>query len=232
MSIPTASTPAALLASLLAALPAAMPATMTASGASPTAGNDLYEAYLFGLVLRAARTEGFGVTFANADGSATDLRLRRAPGRLATGGPKSARFTHAVLACQPRPALEVHTGVGVVGKSKVVHEADVLVLPQSAAERCRTYDLDPGGQSAALLIEAKYYTKPVGLDTGREFLGLCSDIAAKRKVFAATVASDSVVHLFSGTSTDHDIGVLPRREAERSLVHLIRRILRGYGSRL
>jgi hypothetical protein len=213
---------------MLASLPAAMPATMT----SATAGNDLYEAYLFSLVLRAARMEGFGISFANADGPAAVLRLRRAPGRLAAGGPPSARFTHAVLSCPPRPALEVHTGVGVVGKSRVVHEADVLVLPQAAAERCRAYDLNPTGQGTLLLIQAKYYTNPVGLGTGREFMGLCSDVATKRKVFAAIVASDSVVHLLSGTSTDHDIGVLPRREGERSLLRLIRRALRDYRSRL
>ena len=48
VSTPTQATPAALLASLLAALPTALPTTMTATGPSPTAGSDLYEAYLFG----------------------------------------------------------------------------------------------------------------------------------------------------------------------------------------
>jgi hypothetical protein len=152
VSTPSPATPAELLASLLATLPTALPTTMTAAGPAPTAGNDLYEAYLFGIVLRAARMEGFSVAFANADGPATVLRLRRAPGRLSTGGPPAARFTHAVLACPSRPALEVHTGVGVVGKSKVVHEADVLVLPQAAADRCRDFDLDPRGYDAELLL--------------------------------------------------------------------------------
>jgi hypothetical protein len=178
-------------------------------GPTPTAGNDLYEAYLFGLVLVAASREGFNAVLADADGPATVLRLRRAPGRLPSGGLPGARFTHAVLECPPRPALELHTGVGVVGQSKVVHEADVLVLPQADADRCRSLDLDPRGRDAELLIEAKYYTNPVGLGTGREFLGLRSDISAKHKVFVATLVGDSVLSLFSGKSVPHDICVFP-----------------------
>lgn len=230
MSVPTPTTPAALLASLLAALPIALPTTMTTAGPTPTAGNDLYEAYLFGLVLRAARLQGFIITLADTDGPATVLRLRRGPGRLPSGGPPGARFTHAVLACAPRPALELHTGVGVVGQSKVVHEADVLVLPQADADRCRNFNLDPRGYDAELLIEAKYYTDPVGLGTGREFLGLRADVSAKQRVFVATLVSRSVVSLFSGKSVPHDVGVLPRRPGEISLLSLIQRVLRDYRS--
>lgn len=230
MTAPTPATPAELLASLLAALPIALPTTMTATGPEPTAGNDLYEAYLFGLVLRAARSEGFGITLFDADGPAAVLRLRRAPGRLASGGPPGSRFTHAVLTCPPRPALEVHTGVGVVGQSKVVHEADVLVLPESDADRCRNLDLDPPGRDVELLIEAKYYTNAVGLGTGREFLGLRADISAKHKVFVATLTSGSVVSLLSGKSVPHDVGVLPALRGEVSLLSLIQRVLRDYRS--
>jgi hypothetical protein len=231
VSTPTPATPAELLASLIAALPSALPTTMTAAGPTPTAGNDLYEAYLFGLVLTAARREGFGITLGDADGPAAVLRLRRGPGRLPSSGPPGARFTHAVLTCPPRPSLEVHTGVGVVGQSKVVHEADVLVLPQDDADRCRNFNLDPQGRDAELLIEAKYYTNPVGLGTGREFLGLRADVSAKQKVFVATIASDSVTSLLSGKTVPHDIGVLPRRRGETNLLSLIERTLRYYRSR-
>jgi hypothetical protein len=231
MSTPTAATPAELLASLVAALPSALPTTMTVTGRRPTAGNDLYEAYLFGLVLTAARRQGFGITLEDADGLAATLRLRRSPGRLPSGGSRGARFTHAVLTCPPRPSLEVHTGVGVVGQSKVVHEADVLVLPQDDALRCRNFDLDPLGRDAELMMEAKYYTNPVGLGTGREFLGLRVDVSAKQKVFVATIASDSVTSLLSGKKVPHDVGVLPRRRGETSLLGLIERTLRDYRSR-
>jgi hypothetical protein len=135
------------------------------------------------------------------------------------------------MSCPLRPSLEVHTGVGVVGQSKVVHEAYVLLLPQEDAERCRNFDLDPQGRDAELLIEAKYYTNPVGLGTGREFLGLRTDISAKQKIFVATIAGESVTSLLSGRKVPHDIGVLPRRRGEASLPGLIQRILRDYRSR-
>lgn len=118
----------------------------------------------------------------------------------------------------------------MVGTSKVVHEADVLVLPQADADRCRDFDLDPRGYRALLLIEAKYYTNPVGLGTGREFLGLSSDVTAKNKVFVATLASESAVSLFSGKSVSHDVGVLPRRPGESNVLGLIQRVLRDYRS--
>lgn len=119
----------------------------------------------------------------------------------------------------------------MVGQSKVVHEADVLVLPQDYADRCRSFNLDPQGRDAELLIEAKYYTKPVGLGTGREFLGLRADMSAKQKVFVATIASESVISLLSGKTVPHDMGVLPRRRGETSLLGLIERTLRDSRSR-
>jgi len=230
MTVPNQATPAALLASLLAALPAALPTTLSLTGNSATSGGYLYEAYLFAIVLRAARLQGYGVTLEDADGPAPALRLRGGPGRLPVPGPSGRRWTHAVLSCPERPPLEAHTAVSVVGKSKVIHEADVLVIPQSDAERCRNFDLDPRGSDAELLMEAKYYTEAVGLDEGREFLGLISDVGAKNKMFVATLAGNSVVNLFSGQRPviQHDIGVLPGRQGESSLLAIVERVMRNY----
>jgi hypothetical protein len=230
MTVPTQATPAALLASLLAALPAALPTTLSLTGASATSGGYLYEAYLFGIVLRAARFEGYSVELEDEDGPAASLRLRGGPGRLPVPGPPGRRWTRAVLSCPERLPLEVHTAVGVVGKSKVVHEADVLVLPQSDAVRCRNFDLDPQGSDAELLIEAKYYTEAVGLGEGREFLGLISDVSAKNKMFVATLVGRSVVNLLAGQRpvVQHDIGVLPGRQGELSLLGIVQRVLRIY----
>jgi hypothetical protein len=221
-------TPSALLASLLSELPAAISTTLSTS----TNGGYLYEAYLFSVVLRAARSAGFNVAFEDSDGPAPVLRLRGAPGRLPVPGDPGRRWTHAILSCPERPDLEVHTAVSVVGKSKVVHEADVLVLPQADADRCRNFDLDPRGSDAELLIEAKYYTDAVGLDEGREFLGLSSDVNARNKMFVATLAGNSVVSLFAGQRpvVQYDIGVLPGRRGETSLLSIVQRVLRNYRS--
>lgn len=232
-STPSAATPSQLLARLKAVLPRALPTTMTASGLTPTAGNDLYEAYIFALVVDAARRLGYRVKFKDGFGSrASALHLRRSPGRIASAGSPGRLFTHAVLDIGNRPSLEVHTGIFTVGKSKVPHEADLLILPEEQAQRCRNLNIDPPSSSALLSVEAKYYTKPVVISTAREFLGLSKDLSAKRIVFACTIASGLATALLAGTpSVEYDDGVLPGRDGEMSLQNFVRRLLRDYRDR-
>lgn len=216
-----------LLARLRAELPRALPSALTVGGPSPSAGNDLYEAFLFVLVLEAARSEGYEISFANGSGQMPkEFRLRRSPGRLSTG----TKFTHAILTLpnMTKDPLEVHTGVAVIGKSKVAHEADVLVLPASDARRCRLLGIDPPSHDAILVVEGKYYTTPVTLGTGRQFLGLDVDLSARLKVLAATVTSSSVVHLLEARRKVYEVGVLPGRKAEHDLQERFAVALRGY----
>lgn len=223
-----------LLASLEANLPLSLPTTMQSSGPAATPGNDLYEAYLFGLVLESAGRQGYDVQI-DAPGilNLSALHLRRSPGRLCNGKSKSGQpFTHAVLSVANRPDLEVHTGVYVVGKSRVTHEADVLILPASVASRCRAALVDPPSSSALLLIEAKYYTKPVTISTGREFLGLRHDVSAKNVAFVCTTADSTAVALLAGTANlEADDGVLPNLPGEQSLLSLLVRMFRTYRQR-
>lgn len=231
-AIPTARTPGELLASLRANLPSALPTTMTTTGLKPTAGNDLYEAYIFGLVIEAARALRYGVSFHNAAGVATNLHLRRSPGRISSSGVPGPMFTHAELSIGTRPPLELHTGVFVVGRSKVPHEADVLLLPKADADRCRSANVDPPSGTGRLVIEAKYYTNPVNLGTARGFLGLSKDLSAKKVAFACTIADATSIALLAGTaSVEYDIGVLPARTGEASLRHFVQRLLRDYRDR-
>jgi hypothetical protein len=223
---PNSDTVSRLLARLREELPRALPSALTVDGPSPTAGNDLYEAFLFSLVLKAARSEGYAVSFADSSGRMpTEFRLRRSPGRLSTG-----TFTHAILTLPNtrKVPLEVHTGVAVIGKSKVAHEADVLVLRASSAQRCRQLRIDPSSREALLVVEGKYYTTPVTLGTGRQFLGLDVDLSAKTKVLAATVTSLSVVNLLEGRSKQYEVGVLPGRKPERDIQERFAIALRSY----
>jgi hypothetical protein len=223
---PTGATPRQLLARLREELPRALPAALTVSGPSPTAGNDLYEAFLFALVLKAARAEGYQITFTDSSGRVpTVFRLRRSPGRLPSG-----HFTHAVLSLPGtgKDSLEVHTGISVIGKSKVAHEADIVVLRFSDAQRCRQLGIDPPSVRAIIVVEGKYYTTPLSLGMGRQFLGLSSDLSAKFKILAATVTSASVVQLMEGKTQWYEVGVLPGRKAESDLQARFAIALRGY----
>ncbi|UKD55228.1 hypothetical protein L3Q65_46525 [Amycolatopsis sp. FU40] len=74
--------------------------------------------------------------------------------------------------------LEVHAGVAVISKSKVAHEADVPVLPEGIASRCRMLGIDPRSHQAVLVAEGKYYSSPLTLGMGRQFRGLDADLSA------------------------------------------------------
>ncbi|QKV77882.1 hypothetical protein [Amycolatopsis sp. Hca4] len=224
---PDDDTPQELLNRLEAQLPAALPSVLRVGGTDPTAGNDLYEAFLFALVLRAARGEHYQVSFSRRSGESPDtFRLRRSPGRLISGD-----FTHAVLTLPgtAKSPLEVHTGVAVVGTSKVAHEADVLVIPAEAASRCRSLGIDPPSHHAVLVVEGKYYTTPLSLGMGRQFVGLDADLSRKSvNIMAATVVSQSVSHLLTGRSRLYEFGVLPGRKAEHDLKERFAIALRDY----
>jgi hypothetical protein len=127
-----------------------------------------------------------------------------------------------------KDSLEVHTGVAVIGKSKVAHEADVLVLPLAAAQRCRQLGIDPASHDAILVAEGKYYTTPLTLGTGREFLGLEVDLSARFKIFSATITNPSVVHLLEGRKRLYEVGVLPGRKAERDMQERFAQALRTF----
>lgn len=228
-AIPTPSTPKDLLKNLRAQLPAALPTTMSAS---TTAGDDLYEAYLFGLILQAAKIAGYTVEIRDNAGPSKRFHLRRSPGRIYSVGSSVGPFTHAVLTVGSRPPLEVHTGIRFVGRSKVLHEADVMVIPQKDADRSRAASVDPQSKSALLVIEAKYWTKAVKLGTGREFLGLKRDSSAKAQAFVCTIAKSSAIALLAGSpGVEYDEGVLPKLAGEQSLRSYVHRLLRDYRDR-
>lgn len=91
-----------------------------------SAACDIYEGYIFGLVVRAAIAAGAEVSYEDREGNpVAQLVFRTSPGMLySTVHP----YTHAVLDFPRCDSLEAHVGVRVQGKSGVLHECDVLVL--------------------------------------------------------------------------------------------------------
>lgn len=154
---------------------------------------DLYEAYLFGLVLNAARAEGATVTYENVTGAlVANLVFPTSPRFLKTS---TAGYTHAVLTFgSPVPDLEVHTGVYVAGSSGCVHELDVLVVRRDAAAAVRSAAVakgTPRAKDLVLLLEAKFYelTK-LGISETRDFWGLQADFESVARFFVLSKDAD------------------------------------------
>jgi hypothetical protein len=194
-----------------------------------TPGYDLYEVYLFGICIDAARSIGMGVSFSDTTGVLRkSLILRTSPSAIWS---QAHSFTHATLSWRGRERLEAHLGIYVKAGSGVSHEADVVVIETTEAARSRVQRSDPRVNKAAVVIEAKFYSSNVRLRTGREFLGLVTDLGGSRPIFVASSPGDSVHRLLSYRSKPAHFELIPQSPQENELKSHIATKLRDYLAR-
>ena len=83
---------------LIAQLQASLSSVLGLADVIAHAGADLFEAYAFELVLRAAAAENYNVAFEHNDGSvATDLLLRTHPGHMETDSARDGLIYSAAI---------------------------------------------------------------------------------------------------------------------------------------
>lgn len=175
---------------------------------SSTAAWDIYEGYAFALVIRAAVAAGGTVSFEDRDGNRVDsLLFRTSPGMLySTAHP----YTHSVLAFAGCDPLELHVGIRVQGKSGVLHECDVLVLPADEANLSRTRRVAPRGTRSLIAIECKYYASHLSLDLASGFHGLRADLGLKHPFFVTNLRAQRVERYLTYHNRNWESGVVPR----------------------
>lgn len=173
-----------------------------------SAGNDLYECYIWAIVLDAAKREGASISFLNCHGaSATDFWFRTSPSSIFS---KTHEYCHAEIVFDNCPILEAHIGIYVSGKSKVNHECDVAVIYKDEADTCRRNNVHPRSSKVLMSVEAKYYiSSAIGIGLGRSFLGLINDIYPNGRFFVSTQMSGSIDRLFSRHNKEYEIGLSP-----------------------
>jgi hypothetical protein len=182
-------------------------------GLRPTSYNtksaawDIYEGYVFGLVVRAGVAAGASVRYEDVNGqTANRLCFRTSPGMLySTLHP----YTHAVLGFPNCDPLEVHVGVQVQGKSGVMHECDVLVLPTDEANLSRGKKVAPRGSRALLAVECKYYATHLTLALARGFHGLHTDLGLQHPFFVANIRAPRIERYLSYHKRTWENGVMP-----------------------
>ncbi|WP_067495470.1 hypothetical protein [Actinoplanes sp. TFC3] len=164
--------------------------------AGPAEAHDVYEAYVFALVVAVARRSGASVDFRTVTGEHTNnIVLRKDPGLMHTS---THPYTHAEITFLPNvPPLEAHVGVRVQGKSRVLHECDVLVLPQEEANRCRSGQVAPRTTKALLAVECKFYTSHLKLGLARGFEGLHADLGIRHTMFVSNLPAPRVARYLS-----------------------------------
>jgi len=195
---------------------------------SADAACDLYEAYVFTLVLRAARVENFVVTYESVGQAPLGTFIfRTSPGHVYTN---TQAYCYAVITSQEGLELEVHVGVMVRGRSHVAHECDVLVVERQEAIECRSNRVDPRHTRSELTVECKFYSKTLALGLLRSFIGLSADLNGAENRLVTNVTSASVARLFKAHNrywTDH---LSPGSDGERRFVGEVASVLHRFQS--
>jgi len=181
------------------------PATATQS-----ATYDLFEAYIFSLVIEAARLEGASISYRNISGNyPSTLVFRTSPGYVSSA---TRQYTYAIINFPNQPRLEAHIGIFVAGRSNVPHECDVAVLYSDEAETCRrNRGVLPRYSKVIIAAECKFYTSGLTLGLGRGFLGLLADISFKHggRYFITNTSSASIEKLLTEHAKDWGHDVVP-----------------------
>jgi hypothetical protein len=173
--------------------------------------SDLYEAYIFSILIRAARNEGATISYRDTSNNISpSLIFRQSPGQIYT---TTQPFTHAVLEFPDKPILEAHIGIRVQGWSGVLHECDLCVLFQGEAVTCRAQQCEPRQNQLIIAIECKYYTSQLQLGLGRNFLGLASELRNVQQdiYFISNTSSEHIERLLSKHSSS-------KRKWERNII--------------
>lgn len=202
-----------LLAEIRAALGGAIAPNLTAK----SQGADLYEAYIWSLVVQAAESEGASISFWNVFGSrvTTDFIFRTSPGNIFS---TSQPYSYALISFPNCPDLEAHVGIFVAGKSGVAHECDVAVLFSDEAYTCRQKNAHPRSSRVVLAIECKFYVQSsMGIGLARSFLGLTTEIMHDSRFFVGVSESERVEALFAHHKKKWETGVSPTDPKRRDL---------------
>lgn len=211
---------------LISAIEDVIYAAATAGYSDSSATNDIYENYIWALCLRAARRHGASIHYETFnEAPAGTLVFRTSPGAIySTTHP----YTHAVINFAGCPPLEVHIGIRITGKSRVLHECDVAVLDKSEGRLCRQEQVHPRASKVLIGVECKFYTSAIQLHLGRGFLGLTSDIHRKERYFVTNSQSPSVTKLIAYHQSEWECGVQPNSPSADALMHRFARAFRNY----
>jgi hypothetical protein len=169
--------------------------------------SDIFEAYIFGLILEAARTEQATVTFQNVLYQTPAVFVfRTSPGYIFSN---NQPYTHAVIQFPGKPTLEAHIGIRVSGRSTVLHECDVAVLLQTEAETCRRNLVNPRSSKLVIAVECKFYSTSIPLSMARGFVGLQVDLSARDCYFVINTNSVSAEKLLSKLDKIWGTSIIP-----------------------
>lgn len=194
--------------------------------------NDAFEIYTLSLVLKAAKNEGASIKFHSQSSNTKPSKLifRSSPGTIYS---KAHDYCHALIEFPNNLSYESHVGVYVEGLAGVVHECDVLVINANEGEFCRRNNVHPKKSSTILTAECKFYTGNLGIQLGREFLGITVDLGREARYFLSNSSGKSIDRVLAHHKRDRFFGLSPlNKDAEEQTISLFRNTFRNQISKL
>lgn len=137
-----------------------------------------YEAYVFGLCLRAVRELGVTPVLRGITGAPIPFIFRGAPGQIHSS---SRNFGYAEFSLNSYD-FEIHAGVEFAGTSGMTHELDVCIIRANDADKCRQDPDDPPAASLVAGWECKFYAGNLQKGLGRAFVGLMDDMGSNPRL--------------------------------------------------
>ncbi|MDD2711075.1 MAG: hypothetical protein PHV34_24110 [Verrucomicrobiae bacterium] len=139
-----------------------------------------YEAYIFGLCLRAVRELGVTPVLRGINGPPTPFVFRGAPGQIHS---RARNYGYAQFSMNEHE-FEIHAGVEFRGTSGMTHELDVCLMRAADARACRNPDSFDDPQAASLVAgwECKFYAGNLQKGLGRAFVGLVDDMGSNLRL--------------------------------------------------
>lgn len=137
-----------------------------------------YEAYIFGLCLRAVRELGAAPVLRGIQGAPHPFIFRGGPGQIHS---QFRNYGYAEFTLNGNDC-EIHAGVEFKGTSDMTHELDVAIMRASDAIACRQTPDDPPSASLIAGWECKFYTGTLDKALGRQFVGLVKDLGSNLRI--------------------------------------------------
>jgi hypothetical protein len=131
-----------------------------------------YEAYVFGLCLRAVRELGVTPILRGISAAPSPFIFRGAPGQIFSA---NRNYGYAEFDLNGEE-FEIHAGVEFKGSSGMTHEIDVCIMRQEDADACRLQPDDPPSASVVAGWECKFLAGNLDKGLGRAFVGLVEDL--------------------------------------------------------
>jgi hypothetical protein len=153
-----------------------------------------YEAYVFGLCLRAVRELGVLPVLRGISGLPTPFIFRGGPGQIHS---ENRNYGFAEFSLNGH-AFEIHAGVEFKGSSGMTHELDVCMMRQEEADKCRQDPDDPASSSLVCGWECKFYDRRLDKVLGRAFVGLVADLGPNLRLsgFCSNLESTQLSRYF------------------------------------